>query len=112
MGRPALLSVFAPEETMLLEVGKGGKAARVVPKLSGSAEPRSCQATNSNMSMCDGHECDGMGLALGVRQRWDPLRSPRVLRLCLFLMGRERWVLCSLFAALSEASNREWDWKR
>ena len=91
--------------------GEGGKAARQQPKPSGSVEPRGCRATNPNMSVGNVHECHGMGPAVVGRWRWDPSQSPGVLRLCLFIMGRERQVLCALSPALFEASNHEWDWK-
>lgn len=65
--RAAVLLVLALEGTALLEVRKGGNAAHVLPKPSGSAEPRDCQATNPNVSMGDVHKSDGMGLVLGVR---------------------------------------------
>lgn len=91
------------------DLGREGRLFHVLPKQSCSAELRGCQATNPDVSVGDVHERSGMGLALGVRNRWNPLQSPGVLRLYLFIMGRERWVLCSLSLALSEASNSEWD---
>lgn len=94
------------------QVGKGsregGKAAHLLLYSLVSAEPIGCQIANSSVSehgRCTQVRWDGScpGGQAEVR--------PRVLRLYLFVMGRERWVLCSLSPALSAALNSEWDWK-
>lgn len=84
VGRPVLLPALALEEAALFEVGKEGEAIYVLPKPPGAAEPRECQARHPDVSMGDVHECDGTGLALGVKHRWDSSQSPTMLMLYLF----------------------------
>lgn len=108
LGSPALLPVCALAEPALLG-GEGRQGCARAARAVGLCRAQRLPSHKPQPEHGDRRKCDGMGLALRVRRRWDLSQSPRMLKLYLFILGRECWVLCSLSPALSGVSNREWD---